>query len=128
MKKVKWWALLIFPFITCGIYALVALARMSKNSNKIAEACGEKKIIGFIPALLLGFVTCGILWLVWAIKFHSQQIKIANANGISTKPAKNAFVLFILMFVPVYNCIVICDNYNRNVDAATYAVAADEEF
>jgi hypothetical protein len=128
MKKVKWLALLILPWITFGIYHLVAYARMSKNSNNIAESCGEKKIIGYIPAFFLGFVTCGALWIVWQVKYQKQQIAIANANGISPKPVKNAFVLFLIRFVPVFGQIVICNNYNRNVDAAIYAVEPDDDF
>lgn len=128
MKKVKFLNLFLLPYITAGIYHLVAYARMSRTSNKIAESCGEKKIIGYIPAFFLGFFTCGIFWIVWQVKYQKQQIAIAHANGISTKPAKNTFLLFLIRYIPVYGKLVITGNYNRNVDAATYAVEPDDDF
>ncbi len=126
MKKFNWVKCLLLPFVTCGIYNLYMWVKMTKNSNTIAEACGEKKIMGFIPALLLGCITCGIFLIVWFIKFQAQQIAIAKANGTATKPAQNAFVLFLLTLVPIYSYIVLCDNHNRNVDAATFAAPAEE--
>lgn len=121
MKKFNWVKCLLLPCVTFGIYGLYMWIVMSKNSNKMAEACGEKKIIGFFPALLLGCVTCGIVPLVWSIKYQMQQVAIAKANGIATKPVQNGFVLWLLMCVPIYSYIVLCGNYNANVDAQAEA-------
>ncbi len=117
MKKFSWIKALLLPCITCGIYNLYMWHVMTKNSNKMAEEKGVNKIMGFIPALLLGCITFGIYTLVWNFKFQKQQIAIAEACGIKTKPTQSAFLLFILMIVPIYSYIVLCGNYNNNVDA-----------
>ena len=126
MKKFNWVKCWLIPCITFGIYNCYMWIVMTKNSNKIAEACGAKKIMGFIPAFLLACVTCGIYLYVWLYKFQAQQVAIAKANGTATKPTENAFLLFLLGFVPIYSYIVLCDNYNRNVDAAAFAAPAEE--
>ena len=125
MKKFNWVACWLIPCVTFGIYNFYMWAVMTKNSNTIAESCGQKKIMPFIPALLLGCVTCGIFLIVWYVQFQAQQVAIAKANGTATKPTQNVFLLFILMFVPIYSYILLCDNYNRNVDAATFAAPAE---
>jgi hypothetical protein len=117
MKKYNWVKAWLLPFVTFGIYNLVMWIVMGSNSNKIALASGQKKIMGFIPAMLLGCVTFGIVPLVWMIKFQAQQVAIARANGAKISPVEVPFVLFILMCVPIYSYIVLCGNYNRNVEA-----------
>jgi hypothetical protein len=117
MKKYNWVKAWLPPCITFGIYNIVMWAVMTKNSNKIALASGQKKIMAYIPAMLLGCVTFGIVPLVWMIKFQAQQVAIAKANGAKISPVRVPFVLFLLMSVPIYSYIVLCGNYNRNVDA-----------
>ncbi len=123
MKKFSWIKAWLLPCFTFGIYSIYMWVVMTKNSNKMAEANGVKKIMGFIPSVLLGCITCGIYSLVWMYKFQKQQIAIAQACGTETKPTQSAFLLFILMCVPIYSYIVLCGNYNRNVDVAAATVA-----
>lgn len=117
MKKYNWVKAWLLPCVTFGIYTIVMWIVMASNSNKIAVASGEKKIMAWFPAMLLGCVTFGIVPLVWMIKFQAQQVAIAKANGAKISPVAVPFVLFLLMCVPVYSYIVLCGNYNRNVDA-----------
>lgn len=117
MKKYNWVKAWLLPCVTFGIYNFIMWIVMAKNSNKIAEASGEKKIMAWFPAMLLGCVTFGIVPLVWMIKFQAQQVAIAKANGAKISPVGVPFVLFLLTCVPVYSYIVLCGNYNRNVDA-----------
>ena len=117
MKKYNWVKAWLLPCVTFGIYNFIMWIVMAKNSNKIAEASGEKKIMAWFPAMLLGCVTLGIYPIVWMIKFQAQQVAIAKANGAKISPVSAPFVLFLLMCVPVYSYIVLCGNYNNNVDA-----------
>lgn len=117
MKKYNWVKALLLPCVTFGIYNIVMWIVMGRNSNKIALASGQKKIMGWFPAMLLGCVTFGIVPLVWMIKFQAQQVAIAKANGAKISPVSAPFVLFLLMCVPIYSYIVLCGNYNRNVEA-----------
>ncbi len=118
MKKFNWIVAFILNYVTCGIYSLYMWIVMTKNSNKMAEKAGVKKIMGFIPALLLSCITLGIYAIIWMYKFEKLQVEIAKANGTSTQPTDSPIVLLILMIVPIYSFYVFCDNYNRNVDAA----------
>ena len=118
MKKFNWIAVLILNIITCGIYSLYLWFVMAKNSNLMAEKSGSKKIMGFIPAVLLGCVTFGIFTIIWMYQFCRLQVEISKANGTNTQPTDTPILLLILMIVPVYSYYVLCDNYNRNVDVA----------
>ena len=117
MKKYNWVKAWLLPCVTFGIYNFIMWIVMAKNSNKIAVASGEKKIMAWFPAMLLGCVTFGIVPLVWMIKFQAQQVAIAKANGAKISPVAVPFVLFLLTCGPVYSYIVLCGNYNNNVDA-----------
>ena len=121
MKKFNWITAIIFNALTFGIYSMYMWYVMTKNNNAMAEKYGEKKITGFIVAVLLGFITFGIYQLIWYYKFHAQQIAIAQAAGTKTAPCESAFLLFIITFVPFYSFYVMCDNYNKCVDASEAA-------
>ena len=123
MRKFDWVKCFILTLVTFGIYGICVLAVMARNSNKIAEARGVNTIRAFIPSFLLGIVTCGVFAILWIIQFTRQQIEIANACGIKTAPVQSVGLLFLIGFVPAYGWIVICDNYNRNVDAGAPVVA-----
>ena len=118
MKQFGWIKALILNVVTFGLYSLYMWHTMTKNNNKIAEKCGEKKIKGLIAAILLSFITCGIYYYVWMFKFHALQVKIANANDAKVTPTKNAFVLLILTFIPIYSFYMLCTNYNNTVAKA----------
>ena len=121
MKKFNWIVALVLNYVTCGIYSLYMWFVITKNSNKMAEQAGVKKIMGFIPSILLGCITFGIYTIIWMYKFEKLQVELAKANGTSSQPVESPIVLLILMIVPIYSFYVFCDNYNRNVDAAATA-------
>ena len=55
--------------------------------------------------------------LVWMYKFFKQQVEIAKANGVTVQPVEEPIILLILCCVPVYSYYMLCDIYNKNVDA-----------
>lgn len=117
MKKFEFVPTLVLSLVTCGIYTLYALYVMNQNNNTIARKYGVAEISGLVKAILLGCVTCGIYTLYWVYKFFDQQIAIAKASGVQPAPVDNAIVMLLLYYVPVYNYYILCDNYNRTVDA-----------
>ena len=117
MKKFNWIVAFILSYVTCGIYSLYMFFVMADNSNKMAEKSGTPKINGFIVAVLLGMITCGIYTLFWMYKFFKQQVEIAKANGVTVQPVEEPIILLILCIGPVYNYYMVCDVYNKNVDA-----------
>ena len=83
MKKYNWVKAWLLPCVTFGIYNFIMWIVMAKNSNKIAEASGEKKIMAWFPAMLLGCVTFGIVPLVWMIKFQAQPLQFLSFSSFS---------------------------------------------
>ena len=109
---VKWWLLGI---VTFGIYNLIMWHKMTKNLNQMSEAVGEKKIMGFIPQLLLGFVTCGIVSIIWIIKFFAKLSKLNAAKNAGLAPA-NGFVMFLISLVPIYSFVWLAGANNKLAD------------
>jgi hypothetical protein len=116
-KQFNWIAAWLLTAVTCGLYAFYMWGYMGAANNAEAERLGCKKIMGFVPALLLSFVTCGIFLIVWYYWFAAQQIEIAQKKGLKTEPTDSAIVYFILMFVPIYSYYVLCENFNRVINA-----------
>lgn len=117
MKKYNWITVLLLGIVTCGIYGLIVNYNIVENNNKIAEEKGEETIKGLIIAILLGCVTCGIYYIFWLYKFYKQQVAIAEKSGVQVAPINNPIVLLLLTYVPVYGTYVLCDNYNRTIEA-----------
>lgn len=121
MKKYNWITVLLLNIVTCGIYSIVVWYKMDKNSKEMADKAGvveEKNSWSFIVFyFLLSCVTCGITGIIWMYKHFKQQAAIAAKTGIKLAPTDNAILLMILMFVPIYGFYVLCDNYNKTVDA-----------
>lgn len=117
MKRFEFVTTLLLNIVTCGIYSIYMWYAMAENNNAMASANGRPRIQNFIIAYLLGCVTCGIYLIYWYYKFAEQQIEVAKIYGQKPAPTDNAIVMMILYFVPIYSFYVICDNYNRTVDA-----------
>ena len=118
MKKFNWIALWLLPGVTFGIYALYAWHVITKNLNAMATAKGKKTIMGFIPAMLLGLVTFNIYPIYWLFKFFNLKAELAKENNVELKPVDNPILLLLILCVPIYGIYVLCDNYNKLVDAA----------
>ena len=118
MKKFNWLTTFLLNVVTCGIYSIYAWYVMTENNNKIAADLGvNEKRMNFILVVLLSSVTCGILPIIWYYRFMRQQVAIANAVNVKAAPTESPIVLLIITFVPVYSFYVLCDNYNRTVEA-----------
>ncbi len=102
--------------VTLGIYQIVAMYRMTKQQNELAERLGEKKVMNYVLVFLLGCITCGIVPLVWMLGFCKQQKILAEAKGIDLFPTSNAFLLWLLTFVPIFKFYVLCGNHNKLCD------------
>ncbi|MBQ8905986.1 MAG: DUF4234 domain-containing protein [Ruminococcus sp.] len=117
MKRFEFLMTFILSYVTCGIYGMYMFYVMTETNNQIARNRGVAEISGFIKAVLLGCVTCGIYTIYWMYKFAEQQVAIAKASGVQPQPTDSPIVLFLINYVPVYSFYVLCDNYNRTVDA-----------
>lgn len=117
MKRFEFVMTFILSYVTCGIYGLYVFYTMSETNNQIARSRGVAEIPSFIKGFLLGMVTCGIYTMYWQYKFAEQQVAIAKASNVQPQPTDSPIVLFLINYVPIYSFYVLCDNYNRTVDA-----------
>ena len=117
----KW---LILSIITCGLYNLIMWIRMTKQHNKMAESIGAKKIMGFIPQLLLGCITFGIVSFIWIIKFYCQISRLNVEKKAGIIPA-NAFLIFLMSIIPVYSYFWLASANNKLIDAYTEKVTEE---
>lgn len=115
-KRINWLAMWLLGAVTFGIFEIVMWFRITKQQNEMAERLGEKRVMNYIAVFLLGCVTCGIVPLIWCLLFFKQQKNLAEAKGIDLFPTTNAFVLWILMLVPVFRYYVLCTNHNKLCD------------
>ncbi len=111
MKKFKFPAVLLFPFVTCGIYGLYFIIKSTSNHNELAETYKVPTIKPFIIAFLLGLPTCSIYLIIWWFKYLNQMIKIATAREIHI-PTGNLFLFFLLTLVPFYGLYVLVKTHN----------------
>ena len=116
-QQFNWVLFWLLGCVTCGIYPIYVFYKMTENNNEIAARHGEKAIMNYLLAFLLTIVTCGLFNLYWLYTFMAQQVKIAEKSGVQVAPTNNAFLLVLLSFVPIYSFYLICDNYNRTVQA-----------
>ena len=104
-----WWILSYFTF---GIYTIYVWCSMTAQHNRLALAAGEKKIMGYLAALLLGLVTFGIFPMIWTFMFCNQMAKINKARNAGVSP-KNPFVMFLLCFVPIFSFFWLANAHNK---------------
>lgn len=116
MKKFNWLTAFLLNFVTCGIYTLYMFYKITQNNNTVAKKYGQKEIQGFIVAFLLGIITCSIYLIYWYYKINEQMVNIQKAKGQTPVLSDSPIVLLILMFVPILNYYVLCENYNQVVD------------
>ncbi len=116
MKRINWLVMWLVGAVTLGIYQIIAMCRMTRQQNELAERLGEKKVMNFLFVFLLGCITCGIVPLIWMLGFCKQQRMLAEAKGIDLYPTSNAFLLWLISFVPIFKFYVLCGNHNKICD------------
>ncbi len=116
MKKFNWITVLVLSVVTCGIYGLYAWYVMATSHNTLAEKYSKKKIMGFIPAILIGCVTCGIWLIVWYYQYCKQVAEIAKEKGAKLPLTEEPILMLILMCVPVISIYVLVEDHNVVVE------------
>lgn len=92
--------------VTCGIYSLVWIYRLSNDVSKIN---GEEEDGGKV--LLLGLVTCGIYYIYWAYKMGE------NVQSFSGKNDGILYAIAYLFGLPVLTFCMIQKEINKFVEA-----------
>lgn len=117
ISGVKWF---ILNIVTCGIYTLIMWIRMTRTHNRMADTVNQKRIMRFIPQLLLGCITFGIVSIVWIFKFFGQMSRLNAEKNAGIVP-RNAFLMFLMSCIPVYSFFWLANAHNKLVAAYTAA-------
>lgn len=85
---------IILSIVTCGIYALVWLARMNDDINKLSNR--QDELSGGVVAIL-SLVTGGLFAIYWAYKAGEKLNEAKSMRGIPTD--SNAGIIYLLLSV-----------------------------
>lgn len=133
-------AFILLGAITFGIYDIVVLSHVRKETNALTEGSGLKKQMPFFWAYLLGFITCGIVPLVWLVHIINKiQVAAVERKITSPRITKPFFVLWLILgseiivgpfiafhrFFKVLNAVERYDNEQQ--EATAKMIEAKEE-
>lgn len=110
--------------VTCGIYGIVALCKMSKEINEVCEGDG-RDTMNYIFAFLLGIVTFGIFTLIWFYKAMERLKDNGYRYGITVKHSGSEYLLWTLLgsFIAVGPLVALCffvSNVNQFSEVAGF--------
>ena len=115
-------ACVIFSIITCGIYGLYWIYKITEEVNKITDHMDDTSP-GIV--ILLGIVTCGIYYIYWAYKI-GEKLKGYYA-GKKTPQGEDLPILYLILMIANYIacgiCAIVCyclmqDQINKIVRSA----------
>lgn len=115
-------ACVIFSIITCGIYGLYWIYKMTEEVNYITGHT-EDTSPGLV--IVLGIITCGIYYIYWAYKIGE---KLKGYYGEKSSPqGEDLPILYLILMIANYIacgiCAIVCycliqDNINKIVRSA----------
>lgn len=87
--------LIVFNFLTCGIYIWYFYYAVARDINTICEGDGEETA-GLIKHILLTLVTCGIYEYIWQCQFADRLRRNASRYGVTIQ--ENGTTVILWMF------------------------------
>lgn len=109
----SFWKLLLFSYLTFGIYEFWYYHKMVKDVNTMCEGDG-KKSPGVLVWFLLSLVTCGVYNVFWWCNMHDRIRAAAKrydatieqtTSGLALYHIGAYFVMGILSWVAIYKFI-----------------------
>ena len=102
-RLVKW---VFLGLITLNIYNIVVWNRLGKDLNRIQQRLEVpgKKLMPFVPALLLGIITLGIFPFVWEVKAISRTYTYARKANTIVRGGPRKVILFQILLVWTIVC------------------------
>ena len=91
----NWFIVLLLSLITCGIYSLVLLHIISRDTNIACQKDG-KHTRGLLAFILLSIITFGIYGLVWQLLLIHRWQKFAENEGLEPKCTIVSYILWLV--------------------------------
>lgn len=100
----------IYCLITCGIYMLYWMYKLTEELNHMAN---KKEYANGITVIVITLATFGLFSFVWAFKMSKNIDIIAKAHG--DKPCKYGvfFLLMNLICLPIVNFAIMQNTINK---------------
>ena len=96
-------ACVIFSIITCGIYGLYWIYKLTEEVNSIT---GHEDDTSGGLVILLGIVTCGIYYIYWAYKIGDKLKKFYGKKNSSE--GDDLPILYLILMIANYVACGIC--------------------
>lgn len=87
---------IIFTIITCGIYNLYFIYKLSEDVNIICAGDGEDTP-GLLKYILLSIITCSIYAWYWYYKLGNRLNSNANRYGLQFQENGTTVILWMLL-------------------------------
>ncbi len=125
--------------ITCGIYGIIFLHNLAKDTNVACKQDG-KKSAGVVALILLSPITCGIYAIVWWCKLASRLNDNCVRNNLPSKTSGGSFICWMIFgsmlcgigpFVAMHKLLktanTLMADYNAKQEAAAAAATETPE-
>lgn len=89
---------IFLSLITCGIYAIYWMVKITNDSNALTK---DTQFVSGIVAFLLTIVTCGIFGYYWAYKMGQKSAIISGENN-DTKAILYIALSFFMLDIVVF--------------------------
>lgn len=102
---------ILFSFITCGIYTLYWMYKITEDVNYYSDDSSTSPGL----AILLSFVTCGIYFLYWTYKM-GKQIEIGQERaGIRSSDDSVLYLILSIFGLSIIAMAIMQSNINKMV-------------
>lgn len=109
---------MLLSFITCGIYGIYYMYRMTEDINEVCGDDGEDSP-NYIAVLLLSLITCGIYQWYWIYKQANRMYNAAEHYGVRIDETGTTILLWMLLgsllcfFGTFYSWYLMFRNLNK---------------
>ena len=88
-------ALILLSMVTCGIYGLYYIYRMTRDINQMAGDDGYYTDPG--AAVLLSIVTCGLYSWYWLYRQGDRIKRVADCNGVYCAETGTTYLIWAII-------------------------------
>lgn len=102
---------LILSIVTCGIYALYWIVKLTDDSITLNEEEGTQGL----TVLFLTIITAGIYGIFWAYKMNKRLYAIENKKGMESNDYNVLYIIFYILGA-VVTLALIQNRINKIID------------
>lgn len=86
----------LLSFITCGLYGIYYMYRMTEDINAVCDGDGEDSP-NYLIVILLSFITCGIYQFYWIYKQANRMYDAATRYDVRIDETGTTILLWMIL-------------------------------